>query len=428
MSDSPINDPDEFLTALFKASLEAVSAESLMDFDYPQPIGRSWVIGAGKAAAAMAAALERHWPADTQGELEGMVVTRYGHACKTRGIEVIEAAHPVPDDQSISAAARIMQIAENAGENDQVIVLISGGASALLVAPGEGITLDQKRHINQALLASGAPITEMNCVRRHLSAIKGGRLARLIEPASSLTLIISDVPGDNPATIGSGPTVADSSTPADALAILTRLNISIPDEVRRVLESDISPVTLDREKHTVRLLGTADLMLRRAAEFSRRHGVRPIILGDDIEVDAEALASVQASLARYIARDTLEDGTGCMKPCVLLSGGETGVTVRGSGRGGRNSQYLLALALALNGLDKCWALACDSDGIDGTGDNAGGIITPDSLQRAQGLGLVPSTLLSENDGYHFLEALDNLVMTGPTLTNVNDLRAILIER
>ncbi len=412
-------DPRRFLRELFQAGVDAVRAERAMEGELPAPpAGRTIVLGAGKAAAAMASAFEKRWPAP----LEGLVVTRYGHGAATRSIEVVEASHPVPDQNGIDAARRIMALAESADENDLVVVLVSGGASALLTAPARGVTLEQKQAINRALLRSGAPITEMNTVRRHLSAVKGGRLAKLIDPAPSVTLVISDVAGDDPAVVGSGPTVADTTRAGDALEILARYRIDVPPAVQAAIESGRGGGPVDPERHRVRVVASARTMLEAAAAHALRCGVHPVILADDFEIDADSLAQVHAGIARQVARG---DGV-TTPPCVLLSGGETSVSVRGKGRGGRNGQFLLALALALDGMPDCWAIACDSDGIDGIEDNAGGVIEPGSLERARAAGLDPGALLANNDAYRFLESLDSLVFTGPTRTNVNDFRALLI--
>ncbi len=421
MNQTTIGDPRQFLRALFDEGLKAVHPEGIAAGELPPPPpGRTIVVGAGKAAAAMAAAFERRW----DGPVEGLVVTRYGHGAATRYIEVVEAAHPVPDEKGIDAARRIMALAESAGQDDLVIVLVSGGASALLTAPAPGITLAQKQEINRALLRSGAPIAEMNTVRRHLSSIKGGRLARLIEPARSLTLVISDVAGDDPAVVGSGPTVADATPVAAAFEILDRYGIELPGAARDAMASDREGVRLDAGLHQVRVVADARQMLSASASYAAERGVTPVILADDFEIDATSLARVHASVARQLRRG----GGIATPPCVLLSGGESSVAVRGSGRGGRNGQFLLALALAFDGAPQTWAIACDSDGIDGSEDNAGGIITPDSLERLNRRGADARELLRNDDSYRFLELNDDLIVTGPTRTNVNDFRAVLLAQ
>jgi hydroxypyruvate reductase len=381
------------------------------------------VLGAGKAAAAMAQAVERHMT----GPIEGLVVTRYGHAVPCARIEVVEAAHPVPDAAGEGAARRILDLAAGAGEGDLVLCLISGGASALLTLPAAGLTLDDKQAVNRALLASGADIAQMNAVRKHLSAVKGGRLAAAAHPAKVVSLLISDVPGDDPAVIGSGPTVPDPSTIADALAILERHRIEPPAGVLAHLRAgrDETPKPGDP-----RLAGAATIVIARpqasleaAALLVRERGLSPLILGDAIEGEAREVAKVMAG----IALQTRRHGQPAAPPCVLLSGGETTVTVRGRGRGGRNAEFLLALAVHLNGAPGISALAADTDGIDGSEDNAGAMVTPDTLARARAHGLDAKAMLADNDGYGFFATLGDLVVTGPTLTNVNDFRAILIE-
>ncbi len=388
----------------------------------PAPGGRLVVVGAGKAAAAMARAVEDHW----SGELQGLVVTRYGHGVPCRRIEVVEAAHPVPDAAGEAAAARILQQVSGLAEEDRVLALVSGGGSALLAAPAPGVTLAAKRALTGALLRSGATIAEMNCVRKHLSAIKGGRLAAAAWPASVLTLAISDVPGDDPAVIASGPTVADPTTCADALAILDRYRIDIPAELRGHLAAGKletpKPGDPRLARSEFRLVASPWQMLEAAAEKARTLGITPLILGDAIEGEAREVARVMAAMARSAAIR----GQPVSPPCVLLSGGETTVTVRGRGRGGRNSEFLLALALALDGAPGIHALAADTDGIDGSEDNAGAFVAPDTLARARAAGVDARACLADNDAWGFFHALGDLLVTGPTLTNVNDFRALLI--
>jgi hydroxypyruvate reductase len=372
----------------------------------------------------MAAAVEAAW----QGPLEGLVVTRYGHGAPTKRIEVVEAAHPVPDAAGEQAALRILQRVRNLAADDLVLCLISGGGSALLAAPAPGLTLDDKRAINRALLKSGADIAEMNGVRKHLSAIKGGRLALAAAPARVVGLVISDVPGDDLAVIASGPTVPDPSTSAEALATLRRYAIDAPARVLAHLESAASetPKPGDPRFAAVSniLIATPQMSLRAAAEAARAAGVAPVLLGDAIEGGAREVGKVFAGVARSAARH----GEPARPPCVLLSGGETTVTVRGKGKGGRNAEFLLGLALALDGAPRIYALAGDTDGVDGSEDNAGAYVAPDTLARAAALGLRARERLADNDAYSFFAALGDLVVTGPTLTNVNDFRAILIER
>ncbi len=391
----------------------------------PKPTGNTLVVGAGKAAAAMAAAVEAHWPADKP--LKGLVVTRYGHAVPCTRIEVVEAAHPVPDAAGQAAALRILAMVQGLTEDDLILCLISGGGSALLSAPAPGITLDDKRAINQALLRSGASIGEMNAVRKHLSAIKGGRLAAAASPTPMVTLMISDVPGDDPSVIASGPTVGDPTTREEAGDILARYGISVPPSVSRHLADPASespkPDSAALAHVRNRVIATPRASLEAAAAVARTAGYTPLILGDDIEGEAREVAADHAALARAC----LANGAPGRPPCMLLSGGETTVTVRGRGRGGRNAEFLLALAVALNGQPGITALAADTDGIDGTEDNAGAIITPDTLARAAAAGIDPQAMLAQNNAYDAFAALGDLVVTGPTLTNVNDFRAVLIE-
>ena len=389
----------------------------------PPPKGRTIVIGAGKASAAMARALEDHW----SGPLEGLVVTRYGYEVPCERIEIVQAAHPVPDAAGIEAAQRIRQLVTGLTADDLVIALISGGGSSLLVAPGEGLTLADKQAVNTALLHSGASISEMNCVRRHLSSLKGGRLAAVCHPAQVLTLLISDVPGDDPIDIASGPTVGDPTTCADALAIVERYRISVPPAVRHLLESGagetIKPGDPRLQGIQTRMITAPQIALEAAAQVARDAGITPYILGDSLEGEARDLGKAMAGITRQVALH----GQPFQTPCVLLSGGEATVTLRGTGRGGRNVEFLLSLGVALNGLPGVYALAGDTDGVDGAEEIAGALLTPDTLARAWALGTNPRSSLDNNDGHGFFQALGDAVVTGPTLTNVNDFRAILIE-
>ena len=389
----------------------------------PPPKGRTIVIGAGKASAAMARALEDHWA----GPLEGLVVTRYGYEVPCERIEIVQAAHPVPDAAGIEAAQRIRQLVTGLTADDLVIALISGGGSSLLVAPGEGLTLADKQAVNTALLHSGASISEMNCVRRHLSSLKGGRLAAVCHPAQVLTLLISDVPGDDPIDIASGPTVGDPTTCADALAIVERYRISVPPAVRSLLESGagetIKPGDPRLQGIQTRMITAPQIALEAAAQVARDAGITPYILGDSLEGEARDLGKAMAGITRQVALH----GQPFQTPCVLLSGGEATVTLRGTGRGGRNVEFLLSLGVALNGLPGVYALAGDTDGVDGAEEIAGALLTPDTLARAWALGTNPRSSLDNNDGHGFFQALGDAVVTGPTLTNVNDFRAILIE-
>jgi len=417
------DDPRAFLTSLLRAAIAAASpALRIPAFLPAPPKGRTIVVGAGKAAASMAAAVETAWA----GLLEGLVVTRYGHGAPTKFIEVVEASHPVPDAAGQQAALRILDRVKGLTSDDLVLCLISGGGSALLAAPASGLTLEDKRAINRALLISGAGIGEMNGVRKHLSAIKGGRLALAAAPARVVSLIISDVPGDDLSVIASGPTVPDASTSADALATLRRYGVDASPAVIAHLEGAGSetPKPGDPRFTDVAniLIATPYMSLEAAAAVARAAGITPVLLGDSMEGEAREVAKVMAGVARSVATH----GEPARAPCVLLSGGETTVTVRGHGRGGRNAEFGLALALALDCAPNIFALAADTDGIDGSEDNAGALIAPDTLVRAAALGLKPRENLADNDAYTLFAALGDLVVTGPTLTNVNDFRAILV--
>ena len=385
--------------------------------------GRLVVIGAGKASAAMARVVEDHW----DGPLSGLVVTRYGYAVPCERIEIVEAAHPVPDGAGLRAAERMLALADGLREDDFVLCLISGGGSSLLPLPAPGLTLDDKQTVGRALLKSGATISEMNCVRRHLSSIKGGRLAAACHPARVLTLLISDVPGDRPSDIASGPTVADPTTSADALAIVTRYGIDLPPAVRACLvgarAESIKPGDPRLDGCETRIIATPQMALDAAAAVSRAAGYPAYILGDSIEGEARDVGKVLAAVALQV----VDKSQPFQMPCVLLSGGETTVTVRGEGRGGRNVEFLLSLGLVLDGHPRIHALAGDTDGVDGQEEVAGAVLRPDSLARARALGLRPRDSLENNDGHGFFGALGDAVVTGPTLTNVNDFRAILID-
>ncbi len=416
-------EPRQLLRAMFDAAIAAAQPARCLPAHLPEPPrGRTIVIGAGKASAAMAKAFEDAWPAD----VSGLVVTRYGYAVPCRRIEIVEAAHPVPDAAGVDAATRIVELASRLSADDLVVALISGGGSALLALPAPGLTLADKQAVNRALLASGATIGEMNCVRRHLSAVKGGRLAALAHPARVVTLVVSDVPGDDPADIASGPTVADATTCADALDIVRRYGIGLPANVRHALESGdgetVKPGDPRLARAEVRMIATPELALEAAARVARDAGVAPAILGDAIEGEARDVGRAMAGIALHVATR----GEPFAPPCVLISGGETTVTVRGDGRGGRNVEFLLSLAIALRGRAGIWALAGDTDGVDGQEEIAGAIVAPDTLARAWRSGVRPAESLARNDGHGFFGALGDAVVTGPTLTNVNDFRAILV--
>ena len=436
----PEAQPRAFLEYLYDvAVMRALPLHSMAAF-LPEPPsaasgGRTLVLGAGKAAGAMAQAVEALWPAASA--LSGLVVTRYHHvpprpAGLPQRIEVVEAAHPVPDAAGQLAAQRILRLAQGLQPVDLVLCLISGGASALLTLPVEVLGLAQKQALNQALLASGASISEINCVRKHLSRIKGGRLAADCAPARVVTLAISDVPGDDPATIGSGPTVADPTTCADALVVLQRYRIDVPQPVLAALRSGAletpKPDHPAFRNQAVHLIATPRQSLEAAAEAARAAGLAVHILGDDLEGESREVGKVHAAIARAVARR----GQPFARPCVILSGGETTVTVRArapgaaAGRGGRAGEFCLGLAQALQGQAGVFALAADTDGIDGVEDNAGAFVGPDTLLRAEAQGLKISQHLDRNDAYGYFEPLGDLVVTGPTHTNVNDLRAILV--
>ena len=386
-----------------------------------KPKGRCIVIGAGKASAAMAAALDTAWP---DLDLTGVVVTRYGHAVPAGRIRILEASHPVPDAMSETAARLILAAVSDLSPDDLVIALISGGGSALMTLPAGGMTLADKQEVNRALLASGATITEMNAVRKHLSGIKGGRLALAARPARLVTLVISDVPGDDPAAIASGPTVADASTLPDVWEIVTRYGIELPPAARTVLESGTETPKPGELESDVRLIAAPSLALAAAADAACQAGVTSLILGDALEGESREVGTVMAGIARSVRSHGLPVGA----PAILLSGGETTVTIGHgpAGRGGRNTEFLLGFALAAAGEPGVWAIAGDSDGIDGTEDAAGAIVAPDTLVRGRAAGLDARGSLSAHDSYLYFDRLGDLVRTGPTLTNVNDIRAILI--
>lgn len=415
------------LRDLFDTAVAAADPARCLPAWLPDPpLGRTVIVGAGKAAAAMARTVEEHWRGDPQ-QLSGIVVTRYGHGAPTRRIEVVEASHPAPDEAGQRAAARLLQAVGGLTADDLVLVLLSGGGSALLAAPMAGITLAEKRGVTKALLASGASIGEINCVRKHLSALKGGRLALAALPARVLTLAISDVPGDELSTIASGPTVPDPTSCADALEIVDRYRIELPAAAREALQTGAAetpkadhPGFARCESHVI---ATAQGSLAAAAQLARDRGVTPLVLGDAIEGEAREVARALGGIALSCAAH----GQPLAAPCVLLSGGETTVTVKGGGRGGRNVEFLLGLALALNGHARIHAIAADTDGIDGSEDNAGALLLPDTATRAAAAGIDLRARLAENDAYSVFADLDDLVVTGPTRTNVNDFRAILIE-
>jgi hydroxypyruvate reductase len=416
--------PAELLKAMFKAAVDAAQPALCLPPHLPaSPKGRTIVVGAGKASGAMAKAVEDHW----QGPLEGLVVTRYGHRLPTSRIEVVEASHPVPDAAGRDAAMRILKMVQGLSPDDLVLCLISGGGSALLALPAEGVSLADKQAVNKALLKSGATIGEINAVRKHLSAIKGGRLALAAAPARVVSLLISDVPGDDPSVIASGPTVPDASTYADALAILEKHAIAAPASVLARLKSEAEETPKPGDPRLAKvetiMIATPQASLEAAASVARKAGVTPVILGNAIEGESRDVALIHAGIARQCAGYSQP----AAPPCVLISGGETTITLKGNGKGGRNTEFLLALAIALDGDPRIYAVAGDTDGVDGSEDNAGALIYPDTLARAEAAGLNAKAMLADNDPWTFFNGIGDLLVTGPTLTNVNDFRAVLIE-
>lgn len=413
----------QLLRDMFEAAIAAaMPSHCLPGFLPGKPKGRLLVIGAGKASAAMAQALEACW----DGPLSGLVVTRYGYGAACKQIEIVEAAHPVPDQAGLTAARRLMQMVQGLTADDLVLCLISGGGSSLIPLPLDGITLEEKQQVNRQLLKSGATIGEMNCVRRHLSAIKGGRLALACYPAKLVNLLISDVPGDDPADVASGPTVPDVTTCADALEIIGRYKLALPEHILALLRSGSAespkPGSHSFPAIETHFIGTPQMALEAAAKVARAHGLAAYILGDGIEGEARDVGKMHAGIAKQITRR----GQPFVAPCVLLSGGETTVTLHGHGRGGRNVEFLLSLGLALQAQAGVYALAGDTDGVDGQEEIAGAMLTPDSIARAWAAGLSPMVSLVNNDGHGFFQTLGDSVITGPTLTNVNDFRAILV--
>ncbi|MHB1094241.1 glycerate kinase type-2 family protein [Thiobacillus sp.] len=417
-------DPRALLLGSFQAAVAAADPRHILPPHLPSPPhGRTLVVGGGKAAASMAAAVETHWPADAP--LAGLVVTRYLHSLPTRRIEVVEASHPLPDGRGEVAALRMLDMCRQLGPDDLLLALVSGGGSSLLAAPVDGVTLKELRQVTKALLHAGATIHDINTVRKHLTRLSGGQLARAAQGAHGLALIISDVVGDDPGSIASGPCAPDTSSCSDALEQLQRLRITIPGSVRRHLEGCIAGRLPDTPRPgdacftrmENRIIASAHGSLMAAVRYFQRHGVRALLLSDKVSGEAHNVAHQHAALARA--------QTG-RQPLALISGGETTVALQpGSGRGGRNSEYLLALALAL-GETSAWAIACDTDGVDGSEDNAGAVLAPDTLERAQAQGLSAAERLAEHDSYDFFSTLGDLIVTGPTRTNVNDYRALLL--
>ena len=414
----------QLLHSLFEAALDVAQPNRCVPRHMPSPVaGRTIVIGAGKASAAMAQSFEQNWT----GELSGLVVTRYGYAVPCEQINIVEAAHPIPDENGLNAAQAMLDLVSNLTDQDQVVVLISGGGSALLPLPYEDMTLKEKQDVNNALLRCGANIVEINTVRRHLSKIKGGRLAAACYPAKVTTLLISDVPGDDLSAIASGPTIADSTTCLDALAILDKYQIAINDRIReQLLKGTYESVKPNDERlalATTKLIATPQMALEAAAKRAQELGINSLILGDSIEGEAKEVAKVMAGITRQVRTF----GQPIKPPCLLLSGGETTVTLSGNGVGGRNVEFLLALAIQLQGQSCISAIACDTDGVDGAADIAGAIITEHSLNDADRKGLDANAFLMNNDAHTFFEKIGQSVVTGPTMTNVNDFRAIFID-
>ena len=436
MTPNPATEPRRFLEHLYHAAVQrALPLHNTAAFLPPPPKGRTIVLGAGKAGGSMAQAVEARWPADAP--LEGLVVTRYHHIPPRpeglkRRIEIVEAAHPVPDAAGLQAAQRILALAHGLTADDLVLCLISGGGSALLTLPAEGLTLEDKQRINKQLLASGANIAEMNCVRKHLSRIKGGRLAAACAPAKVVTLTISDVPGDDPSIIASGPTVPDATSCAEAVAILQRYGIDVPGAIMSLLEQGALETPKPGDGifagNEVHMIATPQQSLEAAAREARAAGLEAHILSDEIEGESREIGKMHAALARAVA----VRGQPFRRPCVILSGGETTVTIRqqpegtSRGRGGRAGEFCMGLAQALQGQPGVWALAADTDGIDGVEDNAGAFVAPETLSRAHTLGMKIDAYMDRNDAYTYFRQLDDLVITGPTHTNVNDFRAMLV--
>lgn len=417
-------DPKPFLASIFEAAVAAADPERTIRDHLPErPKGRTIVIGAGKGAAQMAAAFEKVWG----GPVEGLVVTRYGYGAATERIEVIEAAHPVPDDAGLEAGQRLLRLVEGLNEDDLVVALVCGGGSALLPAPAGSLTLADEIAVNEALLASGAPISVMNAIRKHVSAIKGGRLAAAAHPARVVSLIVSDIPGDNPALVASGPTVPDAASRADALKAVQTYGIDLPERVMAHLNSaEADAPRPDDERfarNEVKLIASAAVSLEAAAAEAKRQGIEAVILSDSIEGEAREVGSVHAAIAREIVTRNRP----FRKPVLLLSGGETTVTLRAKGKGGRNTEFLLSFALGIDGFDGIHALAADTDGIDGSEDNAGAFCDGETVPRMRASGIDARAMLAANNAWTAFDAVDDLFVPGPTGTNVNDLRAILVR-
>ena len=411
-------DPQEFLLSVFHAAVKEAQPKLCLPYFFPaRPKGKIVVIGAGKASAAMAAVAEDHYAS----EIGGLVITRFGYAVECGKIEIIEAGHPIPDIYGYNATLKMLKVLAGLSKNDLVLCLLSGGGSSLLTFPAEGLSLEDKQHINEILIRSGATINEINIIRKHLSQVKGGRLAQVCMPAELVTLVISDVVGDDLSAIASGPTVPDPSTYADALMVVKKYGLELPISAMLILQAgrDETPKPGNRNFHnnTIKVIANSDISLTAAAKVAEEAGIKPIMLGNYFEGEA-----------RDFGRKMAQVVAGYMKkaPCILLSGGELTVKVKGSGKGGPNTEFLVALAMELKGVKGVFSIACDTDGTDGSSDNAGAMITPDTLRRAEKLGLDPADTLNRNDAYNFFCALGDLIISGPTYTNVNDFRAIMI--
>jgi len=408
------------LKLVMNNALEAAMPKNKFKFIPEKPPGRLIVLGAGKAAASMAAEFEKVFDAS----LEGMVITRYGHYTKTKLIDVIEASHPIPDKAGLEATRKLFNLAKSATNQDHIVFLISGGASSLLTLPLDGITFEEKQRISSELLMSGAPIDEMNIVRRSLSQIKGGRLAEAIYPAKITTYMISDIPGDDPSYIGSGPTIQATGKNKDSIAILRKYKININPKIEEIILHHTLPELTHAPMH---MISTPMMALKAAANTAEIEGYIPIILSDSLEGEASIEGKKMAELALDIQKNRKYNDIYLKKPILLLSGGETTVTVKGNGRGGRNSEFMLSMAITLKGNKGIDALAIDTDGIDGVEDNAGAYISSNTLNKAKSNNLNPLDYLINNDAYSFFEAIGDLIITSPTLTNVNDFRAVLIR-
>lgn len=417
-------DPKPFLTAIFEAAVAAADPNLTIRNHLPaKPKGRTIVVGAGKGAAQMAAAFEKAW----DGPLEGLVVTRYGYGAKTERLEVIEAAHPVPDEAGLEASRLLMELVSGLSEDDLVVALICGGGSALLPSPAAGLTLADEIAVNEALLASGAPIAAMNTIRKHVSTIKGGRLAAAAWPAKVVSLVVSDIPGDNPALVASGPTIPDAGSREDALAGIAAYGMKLPEAVMAHIMSTASaaPGPDDKKfaRNEVHLIASAGVSLEAAAAEAKRQGIEAVILSDAIEGEAREVGSVHAAIAREVASRNRPFA----KPVLILSGGETTVTLKAKGKGGRNSEFLLSFAIGIAGVQGIDALAADTDGIDGSEDNAGAFCDGSTVQRMRAAGVDAKAMLAANNAWTAFNAVDDLFVPGPTGTNVNDLRAILVR-